>query len=188
MAPAITATGIGPGNVAALSFTTTNTGTQSFTAADPATFSVALAGALAGAQIDTDATPGATSSVNQLSWTGPLAAGASVEISFTLILGRGDGDPRLLASVTTGAGSGGGCVGISSTITCAAPTMFVSGAVAAEMVEAAGLAATGIDSQSVLIVGGVALIVGIQLQLLALALGGRRRRRAGPALIGRLFR
>ena len=56
---------------------------------------------------------------------------------------------------------------------------MVTGAVAAEMIAAAGLAFTGTNDQSVLLVGGGVVIVGIQLQLLALAWAGRRRSRGG---------
>ena len=54
------------GHVAALSLTTTNSGTHAFTAADPATISVALGGSLGRGEIDTNGTPGASSTPNLL--------------------------------------------------------------------------------------------------------------------------
>jgi uncharacterized repeat protein (TIGR01451 family) len=181
--PQITATGVGQGNVAAVSFTVTNTGTAPYPADAPAVFSVALGGALAGAKIDTNGMPGASGGANLLSWQGPLAVGASVPVTFTLILGPGDGDPQLLAAIVTAPGSGGGCLGIATTGACGAPTLMVSGAVAAEMIAAAtsSLAFTGSDLRGEVGLGAIALLAGLELQLLAVAYAGRRARNGGRA-------
>jgi hypothetical protein len=176
----ITATGDGRGSVAALAFTVANTGGVEYTGAQPAAFSVALAGAFSGARIDTNGTPGASAGLNQLSWSGPLPVGDSQTVTFSLILGSGDGNRALLASVVAPAGSGGGCGVVPTAVVCPTPTRFVSGAVAAEMIESAGagdLAFTGSPVRTELIYAAVALLAGLELQLLALVYGGRKRDR-----------
>ena len=88
VAPAITATGIGAGNVAVLSLTTTNTGPAP---TPPRTRRASPSRCRApwpAQPVDTAGPAGATSGLDLLSWTGPLAAGATVEITFTLVLGR----------------------------------------------------------------------------------------------------
>ena len=184
--PLITATGVGPGNVAALSFLVANTGTAPYPADAPAAFTVALGGALSGAKIDTNGTPGATGGANLLGWRGSLPVGASVDVTFTLVLGPGDGNPRLLAAIVTASGSGGGCLGVATTAACGAPTLLVTGAVAAEMIAAAtsSLAFTGSDLRGEVGLGAIALLAGVELQLLAVAYAGRRRRIGGRAPAG----
>ena len=100
----ITATGAGRGSVAALAFTVTNTGGVDYTDAEPAAFAVTLAGALSGARIDTIGTPGAGAGPNQLAWSGPMPVGAAETVTFSLILGPGDGNA---GAVGLGRGPGG---------------------------------------------------------------------------------
>ncbi|MCL2316560.1 MAG: Ig-like domain-containing protein, partial [Actinomycetia bacterium] len=88
------ATGVRPGDVVAYTVTATNTGTGPFTAADPATVVDDMSGVLDDATSNGDAAASTgTPTVNGggLVWTGPLAAHASVTLTYSVrVTGAGD--------------------------------------------------------------------------------------------------
>jgi large repetitive protein len=91
-----------PGDVVEYTVTASNDGTQDYTAANPAVVFDDLSGVLDDATYNSDATAsaGATPSFASplLSWSGPLAAGASVEITYSVTLtAAGDGNARNIA-------------------------------------------------------------------------------------------
>ncbi|PJN23915.1 LPXTG cell wall anchor domain-containing protein [Kitasatospora sp. CB02891] len=73
-----------PGDRVTYSVTVHNTGGADFTDANPASFTDDLADVLNNAAHNNDATDGATVSSTTLTWSGPLAAGASVTVTVTV--------------------------------------------------------------------------------------------------------
>ena len=134
--------------MAALSFTVTNTGAGSYTADAPAGFTVALSGALSGATIDDERDAGSDRERRSASgWQGPLAGrrGRPGQRS-SLILGPGDGNPQLLASLVGRTRQRRRlCRGRDHRRPAPPRSLMVSGEVAAQMISAAtaGLAFTG---------------------------------------------
>ncbi|MGN6427167.1 MAG: Ig-like domain-containing protein [Leifsonia sp.] len=89
--------------------TVKNTGTADFTAANPASFTDDLSAVLDDATYNNDASNGATYAAPTLSWSGALAAGATVTIVYTATVNTPDtGDHKLTNAVVPG--NGGSCV------------------------------------------------------------------------------
>ncbi len=91
-----------PGDEVTYTVRATNPGPAAYTAADPAVVFDDLSGVLDDATYAADADadqPGTVSyAVPLLSWTGPLAAGSSVELTYTVrVDAEGDGDVRNVA-------------------------------------------------------------------------------------------
>lgn len=91
-----------PGDVITYTVTARNTGTGNYTAADPARLVDNLAGVLDDATYNADATADRGSAPTyqspQITWTGALAAGASVTLTYSVTLkGGGDGTVKNVA-------------------------------------------------------------------------------------------
>ena len=152
--------------------TVTNTGQLAYTAAAPASFTDDLSKVLDDATYNADAkaTSGTTaySTANVLSWSGPLALGQVVTVTYSVLVDSPDnGDLQLVNAVVTP--PGGNCL-TGSTLTGCKTT--VSDVVpAAATVSNGGLAFTGVSAGTQLGFALLAFLVGFGLLLLA-----RRRR------------
>ncbi|HEY0249851.1 MAG TPA: hypothetical protein VGC45_16490 [Gryllotalpicola sp.] len=100
-----------PGGTIDYAITVTNTSSVPYTAAVPAHFDDDLSGVLDDASYDNDATEGATVSGTTLSWTGPLAVGATTVVTYSVTVDDPDTGDKLLhnAIVPPTRGSGGSC-------------------------------------------------------------------------------
>jgi uncharacterized repeat protein (TIGR01451 family)/fimbrial isopeptide formation D2 family protein len=113
-----TATTVTPGQVVPYTITITNTGEVAYTSADPATFTDDLSGVLDDATYNGDATNGATIAGSTISWSGPLAVGATETFTYSVTINSPDsGDKVLNNAVVTG--STGNCFGASTDPSCA---------------------------------------------------------------------
>ncbi|MCI0159386.1 DUF11 domain-containing protein [Leifsonia shinshuensis] len=98
------ATTVTPGQVVPYTITITNTGQVAYTAADPATFTDDLTDVLDDATYNGDATGGATIAGSTLSWSGALAVGATVTVTYSVTIDIPDaGDHVLHNAVVTDA-------------------------------------------------------------------------------------
>jgi uncharacterized repeat protein (TIGR01451 family)/fimbrial isopeptide formation D2 family protein len=90
--------------------TVTNTGKAAYTATDPASFTDSLSKVLDDATYNGDASNGATYDEPTLSWSGPLAVGATETITYSVTVNDPDtGDKQLDNTVVTPPGRGGDC-------------------------------------------------------------------------------
>lgn len=97
-----------PGGVVTYTVTVKNTGAWPYTAANPATFSDDLSEVLDDAAYNGDATAGATVTGDTLSWSGPLAAGATQTITYSVTVADPDAGDKVLTNTVT-PGTGGTC-------------------------------------------------------------------------------
>lgn len=99
------------GGIVKYTVTLTNTGEVAYTADDPAGFADDLSvGVLDDAVFNNDASGGATYAAPVLSWSGELAVGGSVEITYSVTVNTpATGDQELANTVVTPAGAGGDC-------------------------------------------------------------------------------
>jgi uncharacterized repeat protein (TIGR01451 family) len=121
------------GSVVKYSITVTNTGKAAFTRANPAMFSDNLSEVFDDAAYNNDASDGAVVSGNILSWSGALAAGKTVTVTYSVTVAeRSTGDGKLKNVVVPGDGGGcaadGGCV--TSTAVTVGPSVGTGGVVA----------------------------------------------------------
>ncbi|MFR0656923.1 hypothetical protein SB719_20470, partial [Pantoea sp. SIMBA_079] len=86
-----------------------NTGTVPFTAANPASFTDNLARVLDDAAYNGDASNGASVNGNILSWSGPLAVGATATITYSVTVRTPDNGDHILTNAVV-PGTGGSCV------------------------------------------------------------------------------
>ncbi|MBF4636300.1 DUF11 domain-containing protein [Agreia pratensis] len=99
-----------PGDTVTYSVTVTNTGQSPYTSADPASFSDDLSAVLDDAAYNDDASDGATVTANTLSWSGPLAVGASKTITYSVKINDPDTGDKTLTNTVRPTSTGGSCV------------------------------------------------------------------------------
>jgi uncharacterized repeat protein (TIGR01451 family) len=110
VAKAASTTQVGPGGVVTYTVTVTNTGQVDYTAAAPASFDDDLSAVLDDAAYNNDATNGAGVAGNTLSWSGALAAGASVTITYSVTVDDPDAGDHVLTNAVVPTTPGGECV------------------------------------------------------------------------------
>ncbi len=98
-----------PGATVTYTVAVTNTGQTAYTAAKPASFTDDLSAVLDDATYNGDATNGATVSGNTLSWSGALAVGATVTITYSVTVNDPDTGDHTLTNVVVPTGPGGSC-------------------------------------------------------------------------------
>jgi uncharacterized repeat protein (TIGR01451 family)/fimbrial isopeptide formation D2 family protein len=165
-----TTAAVKPGAKVTYTVTVKNTGAVAFTSANPASFTDDMSDVLDDATYNNDATHGAKLQGTTLTWSGPLAVGDTIEVTYSVTVKPvGSGNGALINSVDPPVD--GSCVG-----TCRTDTPIVGAPVPLKSV-IPGLAFTGTE-----LVGP-----GIGLALMLLALGGallivRRRRNNGDEI------
>jgi uncharacterized repeat protein (TIGR01451 family)/LPXTG-motif cell wall-anchored protein len=87
----------------------TNTGHADYTTAAPASFSDDLSKVLDDATYNNDATNGATLTGHTLTWSGPLAVGATAVVTYSITVNDPDTGDRKLANAADPTGPGGTC-------------------------------------------------------------------------------
>lgn len=116
-----TSTEVNPGESVPYTVTITNTGQVDYTADAPAAFTDDLSSVLDDATYNDDADNGATYTAPVLSWSGALAVGESVTVSYSVTVNDPDnGDKHLDNTVVTPDGSGGDCPAGSMNLDCTA--------------------------------------------------------------------
>ncbi|WP_158559889.1 LPXTG cell wall anchor domain-containing protein [Prauserella sp. PE36] len=106
----VDATRVEPGQKVTYTVTVTNTGKAGYTAENPASFTDDLSKVLDDATYNGDASNGATVDGSTLSWSGPLAIGETVTITYSFTVNDPDeGDQQLSNAVVTPANVGGNC-------------------------------------------------------------------------------
>ncbi|GAA3876397.1 hypothetical protein GCM10022381_18710 [Leifsonia kafniensis] len=127
VAKTASATSAFPSSTITYAVTVTNTGTVDYPAGGPASFTDNLAAVLDDANYNGDATNGATVTGSVLSWSGPLAVGASETITYSVTVGApGTGDSVLHNAVVTPPNSGGSCLAGSTDPLCSTVTPVAS--------------------------------------------------------------
>jgi uncharacterized repeat protein (TIGR01451 family)/fimbrial isopeptide formation D2 family protein len=106
-----------PGDKVTYTVTVTNTGTAGFTAGTPASFTDNLSKVLDDATITDGPDQGATIDGNTLSWSGPLAVGATVKVTYVATVNTPDTGNKILTNAVTPDTPGGSCVSEASCTT-----------------------------------------------------------------------
>ncbi|MFP3670873.1 hypothetical protein SB717_37960, partial [Priestia sp. SIMBA_032] len=79
-----------PGTKVTYTVTVTNTGTAAYTTASPASFTDDLTAVIDDATYNGDANNGATYAAPTLSWSGPLAVGATRTVTYSVTVNSPD--------------------------------------------------------------------------------------------------
>ncbi|MGN8051450.1 hypothetical protein ACTJKO_17375, partial [Curtobacterium sp. 22159] len=103
------ATSTTPGGTVKYTVTVTNTGTVAYTADAPASFSDDLTNVLDDATYNKDATQGAKVDGVTLTWSGPLAVGQTVKVTYSVTVNTPDTGNHHLVNAVVPTGPGGGC-------------------------------------------------------------------------------
>ncbi|MCS5524677.1 DUF11 domain-containing protein [Curtobacterium flaccumfaciens pv. oortii] len=98
-----------PGDKVTYTVTVKNTGKVAYTAQDPAAFTDDLSKVTDDATYNGDASNGATVSGNTLSWSGPLAVGATETITYSVTVNTPDEGDHKLDNAVTPTSPGGEC-------------------------------------------------------------------------------
>lgn len=98
-----------PGGIVTYTVTVTNTGDVDYTDTVPATFTDALAAVLDDAVYNDDASSGATVTGSMLTWSGALAAGESIAVTYSVTVDDPVTGDFVLRNVVTPTGPGGAC-------------------------------------------------------------------------------
>ncbi|MFJ2369219.1 DUF6923 family protein [Microbacterium sp. NPDC087665] len=106
-----------PGGVVTYTVTLTNTGDVAYTDDEPAVFEDDLSGVLDDAVYNDDATNGATVAGSTLSWTGALAVGQTIEVTYSVTVDDPVTGDFVLVNAVTPPGPGGSCEGTCETTT-----------------------------------------------------------------------
>lgn len=155
------------GDTVTWTVTVRNTGTAAYTTDSPATFTDDMSDVLDDATYNGDATNGATFAGKTLSWSGPLAVGQTLAVTYSATVDTPDTGDRNLHNVVTSDGCG-------TAASCATDTP----------IDPAPPAASGSTPPALAFTGTELVGPGIALALLLLVLGGaglyqgRRARRA----------
>ncbi|WP_372968613.1 hypothetical protein [Microbacterium sp.] len=106
-----------PGDTVTYTVTVTNTGDVDYTGADPASFTDDLSGVLDDAVYNDDVSAGGTVTGSTLTWSGPLAAGDSVTVTYSVTVDDPITGDFSLLNVVTPTGPGGSCDDVCTTTT-----------------------------------------------------------------------
>ncbi|MEU3711912.1 DUF7507 domain-containing protein [Streptomyces catenulae] len=100
---------VGPGDTVTYTVDVTNTGTQDYTADNPASFTDDLSDVTDDAQVDPDSlTGGAQLTDGGISWSGPLAVGETHTVTYTVTVNTPDAGDHVLRNAVT-PGTTGSC-------------------------------------------------------------------------------
>jgi uncharacterized repeat protein (TIGR01451 family) len=123
-----------PGQKVTYTIAVTNTGHAAYTAANPATFTDSLSNDLADAVYDGDAAASAgtvTFSAPTVIWSGPLPAGATATVTYSVTVNNPDTGPHKLVNTVTSTNSGNNCAAGSTDASCTTTTPVTLAAPAA---------------------------------------------------------
>jgi uncharacterized repeat protein (TIGR01451 family) len=106
-----------PGGVVTYTVTVTNTGEVAYTADEPAAFEDDLSGVLDDAVYNDDASDGATVSGSTLTWSGALAVGETITVTYSVTVDDPITGDFSLRNAVTPSNPGGSCDGVCETDT-----------------------------------------------------------------------
>ncbi|WP_431245576.1 DUF7507 domain-containing protein [Leifsonia xyli] len=102
-------TEVAAGDTITYTVTVKNTGAVAYTAAEPASFTDDLSSVLDDAVYNGDASGGATFTTPNLNWSGPLAVGDTVTITYSVTVDKPDAGDKMITNTVRPTGGGGTC-------------------------------------------------------------------------------